>query len=233
MKRRPRRPRRSRRHRQGLRRPPLVLGLTGSIGMGKTTAGRLLRRLGVPVHEADAAVHALLGPGGAAVAAVAAAFPGVRRDGAIDRAKLGARVFGDAAALRRLEAILHPAARAAAQRFLRRQARARQPLAVLDIPLLFETGGERLCDAVAVVTAPPAVQRARVLRRPGMTPARWQAVQARQMPDAEKRRCADFVVQTGLDRRHTLRQLAAVVRLLRGRRQPSRPPMKPRRKHHA
>lgn len=227
---------RRRPHRPGRQppgRPPLVLGLTGSIGMGKSTAGRLLRRLGVPVHDADAAVHDLLGPGGAAVAAVSAVFPGVRRGGAIDRAKLGARVFGDAAALQRLEAILHPAARAAARRFLRRQARARQPLAVLDIPLLFETGGERLCDAVAVVTAPPSVQRARVLARPGMTPDRWRAVQARQMPDAEKRRRADFVVQTGLDRRHTLRQLAAIVRLLRGRRQPSRPPTVPRRMHHA
>jgi len=197
------------------RAPPLVLGLTGSIGMGKSTAGRLLRRLGLPVHDADEAVHALLGPGGAAVAAVEAAFPGVAINGAIDRRKLGARVFGDAAALRRLEGILHPAARATATQFLRQQAQCRQPLAVLDIPLLFETGGERLCHAVVVVTAPAFVQRARVLARPDMSVARLQAIQARQMPDREKRRLADFIVRTGLDKRHTLRQLAAIVRLLR------------------
>ncbi len=191
--------------------------------MGKTTAGHLLRRLGLPVHDADAAVHALLGPGGAAVAAVASAFPGVANDGAIDRKKLGARVFGDAAALRRLEGILHPAARAAARRFVQQAARRRRPLVVLDIPLLFETGSERLCHAVAVVSAPAAVQRARVLARPNMTKARLRAIQARQMPDREKRRRADFVVRTGLDKRHTLRQLAAIVRLLR----------QTRRRHHA
>lgn len=203
------------RRRRRLRAPPLVLGLTGSIGMGKSTAGHLLRRLGVPVHDADETVHALLGPGGAAVEAVAAAFPGVAAAGAIDRQKLGARVFGDAAALRRLEVILHPAARAAAGWFLRQQARRRQPLAVLDIPLLFETRGERLCHAVVVVTAPDFVQRGRVLARPGMGVARLRAIEARQMPDRDKRRRADYVVHTGLDKRHTLRQLAAIVRLLR------------------
>jgi len=197
------------------RAPPLVLGLTGSIGMGKSTAGRLLRQLGLPVHDADEVVHALLGPGGAAVAAVAAAFPGVAAKGAIDRKKLGARVFGDAAALRRLEGVLHPAARASATRFLQQQARRRQPLAVLDIPLLFETGAERLCHAVVVVTAPDFVQGPRVLARPDMNVARLRAIQARQLPDREKRRRADFVVQTGLDKRHTLRQLATIVRLLR------------------
>ncbi|HEY5598027.1 MAG TPA: dephospho-CoA kinase [Kiloniellales bacterium] len=219
----------TRRRRRLPRRPPLVLGLTGSIGMGKSSAGRMLRRLGLPVHDADEAVHELLGPGGGAVAAVEAAFPGVNTGAGIDRDKLGARVFADAAALRRLEAILHPAARAATRRFLRRQAHRRQPLAVLDIPLLFETGGERLCDAVVVVTAPPFVQQARVLARPDMTPARWRAVQARQMPDRDKRRRADFVVHTGLSRRHTLRQLAAIVRLLRRRRQPARPRTRNRR----
>lgn len=198
--------------------PPLVLGLTGSIGMGKSTAGRLLRRLGVPVHDADETVHALLAPGGAAVAAVAAAFPGVAANTAaeiaIDRKKLGARVFDDAAALHRLEAILHPAARAAARRFLRQQARRRRPLVVLDIPLLFETGGESRCHAVVVVTAPSFVQRSRVMARPGMSAARLAVIQARQMPDRDKRRRADYVVHTGLDKRHTLRQLAAIVRLM-------------------
>ena len=192
-----------------------VIGLTGSIGMGKSTAAAMLRRLGLPVHDADAAVHRLMERGGAAVAAVEAAFPGVVADGAVDRKRLGARVLDDDAAMRRLEAILHPMVRAEAQRFLAMQARLRRPLAVLDIPLLYETGGERLCDAVIVVTAPPAVQRARVLRRPGMTEAKMQAIVARQLPDAEKRRRADFVVQTGLGKRHSLRQLAGIVRLMR------------------
>jgi len=193
----------------------LVIGLTGSIGMGKSTAVAMLRRLGLPVHDADAAVHALMAKGGAAVAAVEAAFPGVVVDGAVDRRRLGDRVLGDPAALRRLEAILHPLARASARRFLAKQARLRRPLAVLDIPLLFETGGEALCDVVIVVSAPAATQRLRVLGRPGMTEARLQAVLDRQMPDAEKRRRADFVVQTGLDKAHSLNQLRRIVTLLR------------------
>ncbi|MGD1880411.1 MAG: dephospho-CoA kinase [Kiloniellaceae bacterium] len=193
----------------------LVIGLTGSIGMGKSTAAAMLRRLGLPVHDADAAVHRLMERGGAAVAAVAAAFPGVERDGRIDRGLLGAKVLGDDGAMKRLEAILHPLVRAEARRFLAKQARARRPLAVLDIPLLFETGGERLCDAVIVVSAPPFIQRARVLRRPGMTAAKFQAILARQLPDAEKRRRADFVVQTGLNKVHALHQLAAIVKLLK------------------
>jgi dephospho-CoA kinase len=139
----------------------------------------------------------------------------VTRDGAVDRGLLGARVLGDAAALRRLEAILHPLARAEARSFLAQQARLRRPLAVLDIPLLYETGGERLCDVVIVVSAPAFIQRARVLRRPGMTEAKLQALLARQLTDAEKRRRADFVVQTGLNKGHALRQLAAIVKLLR------------------
>ncbi|MGF1631899.1 MAG: dephospho-CoA kinase [Kiloniellaceae bacterium] len=192
-----------------------VIGLTGSIGMGKSTAAAMLRRLGLPVHDADAAVHRLMARGGAAVAAVEAAFPGVVQAGAIDRSLLGARVLGDAAALQRLEAILHPLVRAEARAFLAQQARLRRPLAVLDIPLLYETGGERLCDVVIVVTAPGFIQRARVLRRPGMTEAKLQALLARQLSDAEKRRRADFVVQTGLNKAHALRQLAAIVKLLR------------------
>jgi len=193
----------------------LVIGLTGSIGMGKSTAAATLHRLGLPVHDADAAVHRLMERGGAAVAAVSAAFPGVERDGAIDRGLLGARVLGDDAAMKRLEAILHPLVRTEARRFLAQQARLRRPLAVLDIPLLFETGGDRLCDAVIVVSAPPFIQRARVMRRPGMTEAKFQAILARQMPDEEKRRRADFVVQTGLNKAHSLRQLVAIVRLLK------------------
>ena len=192
-----------------------VLGLTGSIGMGKTTAALLLRRLGVPVHDADEAVHRLLGKGGAAVAAVAAEFPGVVRDGAVDRKALGARVFRNDEAMRRLERILHPLVRQDSARFLK-WARARgAPVAVLDVPLLFEVGRDRDCDATLVVSAPPFVQRARVLARPGMTERRLGEVLARQMPDAEKRRRADHVVPTGLGRRLTLRRLRRVLKDLR------------------
>ena len=214
-----------------------VLGLTGSIGMGKSAAATMLRRMGLPLHDADKAVHRLLAKGGAAVAAIEAAFPDVVIDGAADRQRLGAQVFEDRAALERLEAILHPAVRRAARAFLRQQARRGQDLVVLDIPLLFETGGEALCDAVIVVSAPRFVQQARVLSRPGMTPARLRAIQAKQMPDRDKRRRADFVVNTGLSKAETLRQLRAIVTLLRqrperyrraGARPPKRPPAHPR-----
>ncbi len=193
----------------------IVIGLTGSIGMGKSTAARVLRRLGVPVHDADAAVHRLLGPGGAAVAAVDSAFPGVARDGAVDRSELGRRVFADTRALEKLESILHPMVRADSLRFLRGCRRRRSPLAVLDVPLLFETGRERDCDVTLLVTAPPAIQAARVLRRAGMTPGRLAGIRARQMPDREKRRRADFIVETGLGRRESLREIARIVKLLK------------------
>jgi dephospho-CoA kinase len=193
----------------------IVLGLTGSIGMGKSTAAAALRRLGVPVHDADAEVHRLLRRDKPTISAVEAAFPGVSRDGAIDRGELGRRVFGDAAALSRLEAILHPRVRQAEKQFLRRASAARAPIAVLDIPLLFETGGERRCDATIVLSAPMFIQAGRVLRRPRMTRSRLAAILSRQMPDAEKRRRADFVVSTGLDRRSSLHALAEVVRVLR------------------
>jgi dephospho-CoA kinase len=189
-----------------------VLGLTGSIGMGKSTAAVLLRRLGVPVHDADAAVHRLLAKGGAAVPAIEAAFPGVARDGAVDRRMLGARVFADPQGMARLERILHPLVRQDSARFLRNARRRGARIAVLDVPLLFETGRERDCDATLVVSAPAVVQRARVLARPGMTAERFDEVLARQMPDPEKRRRADFVVPTGLGRRTTLRRLAGVLK---------------------
>jgi dephospho-CoA kinase len=196
----------------------IVVGLTGSIGMGKTTAAAMLRRLGVPLFEADACVHRLLGPGGAAVAAVEAAFPGVAgEDGGIDRRRLGARVFGQPEALRRLEGLIHPRVREAESRFLRAARTRREVIAVLDIPLLFETGGERRCDYVIVVSAPAFLQRQRVLRRPGVTDSRLKAILAAQMPDREKRRRADFIVPTGLGKGATLRRLAAIVRLLKAR----------------
>lgn len=204
----------------------VILGLTGSIGMGKTTAAALLRRLGVPVHDADAAVHRLLEAGGGAVASVAAAFPGTVRRGAVDRAALGALVFADPVALARLEALLHPLVTAGALRFLKRCAARRCPVAVLDIPLLYETGAERRCDRVMVVSAPLLIQRQRVLRRPGMTPAKFAAILARQLPDAEKRRRADLVIPSGAGRGRTLRALARAVRLAKaapGRRWPPHP----------
>ena len=148
----------------------IVIGLTGSIGMGKSTTATLFRRLGVPVHDSDAAVHAMMRPGGEAVSAIDAAFPGVVSDGAVDRTRLGARVFGDPPALRRLEAIVHPLVARRSRTFLRSSRRARRPIVVLDVPLLLEGRSHRMCDLVAVVSAPAFVQRQRVLARPGMTP---------------------------------------------------------------
>ena len=194
----------------------IILGLTGSIGMGKSTAANMLRRLGVPLFDADAVVHRLLAPGGAAVRPVEKAFPGVRNElGGIDRQRLGQRVFGQPEALRRLEAILHPMVRAAEKGFVARARGRREPLVVLDIPLLFETGGAGRCDFVLVVSAPPRLQRARVMRRPGMSASRFAGILRAQLPDPEKRRRADFVVVTALSRRATLRQLAAIVEQLR------------------
>jgi dephospho-CoA kinase len=188
-----------------------VLGLTGSIGMGKSAAARMFRRLGVPVYDADAAVHRLMARGGAAVARVEAAFPGVARDGAVDRRALGARVFGKPDELRRLERILHPMVALAQRKFLARVARQRRPLVVLDVPLLFETAGEARTDAIAVVSAPYRLQRARVLARPGMKEEKFAAVLRQQTPDALKRQRADFVIPTGLGFRNSLRKIAEIV----------------------
>ena len=202
-----------------------ILGLTGSIGMGKSTAAGMLRRLGVPVHDADRVVHRLLGRGGAAVGAVAKAFgAGMIRGGAVDRPKLGAKVFGDGAALKRLEAILHPLVRRAERRFLALAAARRARLVALDIPLLFETGGEARVDATLVVTAPAFLQRLRVLARPGMSAGKLAAILARQTPDAEKRRRADFVIPTGLGKRPALRRLTRIVKIAGERRGHHWPP---------
>lgn len=196
----------------------IVLGLTGSIGMGKSTVAAILRRLRVPVHDADAAVHRLLARGGAAVAKVAAAFPDALGAGAIDRTALGRIVFDNPAALARLERILHPLVRNEEARFLAAQRRAGETIVALDIPLLFETGGEKRCDAVIVVTAPRRVQRGRVLGRRGMTAAKLAGIEARQLSDAEKRRRADYLVPTGLGKRESFRRVARIVRELRGQR---------------
>lgn len=192
----------------------IVLGLTGSIAMGKSEAARMLARFRAPVLDSDRVVHDLLGPGGAAVEPVAAAFAGVRAGEGIDRKALGSKVFADPEALRRLEAILHPMVFAARQAFLDRARRTGARVAVLDIPLLFETGGEALVDRVAVVSAPAAVQRARALARPGMTAERLGAILARQLPDAEKCRRADHVLPSGAGKRSMLRAIKAMLREL-------------------
>jgi len=202
----------------------VILGLTGSIGMGKSTAAEMFRTLRVPVYDSDAQVHRLLSPGGDAVGRVEAAFPGVLSNGGIDRAILRKRVFGDAVALARLEKIIHPMVSDVRNRFLGRCASRRVALAVLDIPLLFETGNDRNCDATMVVTAPKFLQRARVLARPGMTPETLAKILAHQMPDTEKRRRADFVVPSNLGRGITLRRVKEIVRLLAKRKGGKWPP---------
>lgn len=190
------------------------LGLTGSIGMGKSTTADFFRAAGVPVHDADATVHGLYR--GPAVAPIEAAFPGTTRDGAVDRPTLAARVLGDEAAVKRLEAIVHPLVRDAEIAFLAAAGAAGRPIVVLDIPLLFETGAEARVDAVVTVTAPADVQRARVLARPGMSAEKFEQIRARQLPDAEKRRRSHFLVDTSRGLEAARRQVADVIRALRG-----------------
>jgi dephospho-CoA kinase len=177
----------------------IVLGLTGSIGMGKSTTAKLFAEAGVPVYDADATVHMLYE--GEAGPAIEAAFPGTTVDGKVDRNKLSARVVHDQAAIKRLEQIVHPMLGASRQKFLDDAERSGAPVAVVDVPLLFETGGEKRVDAVVVVTTTPELQRQRILARDNMTSEKLDAILARQLPDAEKRRRADFVVDTsgGLD----------------------------------
>lgn len=192
-----------------------IIGLTGSIGMGKSTAAAALRRLGIPVHDADAEVHRLLRRDRELIAAIEAAFPGVAGTDGIDRSALGAKVFNDPAALRRLEALIHPRVRRSEIAFLRRMRAARRAIAVLDIPLLFETGGDARCDAAMVVAAPRFLQEQRVLARRGMTRERLTAIRRRQLSDEEKLRRADVVIPTGLDRRTALRILKQALAVLR------------------
>ena len=195
-------------------RKPTILGLTGSIGMGKSAVAAMFADLGVPVFDADAAVHRLQGPSGALLPAIEAAFPGSTDAQGVKRADLGARVFGKPEELRKLEAIVHPAVHAMRQAFLVEHGRA--PLVVFDIPLLYERGGadrpgvDRL-DAVAVVSAPAEMQRQRVLARPGMTPERFAQILALQVPDAEKRARADFVIDTSVTLDQTRAQVGALV----------------------
>jgi len=194
-----------------------VLGITGSIGMGKSTAAEMLREMGIPVHDSDACVHALLNAGGKAVALVGNAFSGVlKADASIDRQALGRIVFSDPQKKKQLEEILHPIVKAESDAFVAQMKKNGHDIIALDIPLLFETGGENRVDAVICVTAPPEIQRARALARPGMTPEKFDRIVAGQLPDAEKRKRAGYVVETdkGLDDMHT--QLEKIIGQIRG-----------------
>jgi dephospho-CoA kinase len=191
---------------------PFVLGLTGSVGMGKSTVARMFEDLGVPVFDADAQVHRLQGPGGALIEPIKAAFPGSTGPHGVDRKALGEAVFANPEALARLEAIVHPAVRAARGEFLAEHADAK--LVVFDIPLLFEKGGVDEVDVVLVVSAPPDVQRRRVLARPGMTAERFADILARQLPDADKRARADHVIATGGSLAGTRAEVARLVEKL-------------------
>lgn len=208
----------------------IVLGLTGSIGMGKTTAANQLRLLKIPVHDADEVVHRLMEKGGRAVPLINAAFPHVVFGGEVERPRLGARVFGDENELKRLESILHPLVWDEERRFLQRARRRRRRLVVLDVPLLLETLGKRRVDAIAVVSCPAFLQAQRVLARPGMTRGKLDAIRRRQMPDCKKRRCADFVIPTGAGRRLSLRHLEAMIRTLQDRPSKSGGKGRPRRR---
>lgn len=191
----------------------IVLGLTGSIGMGKSTTATMFREAGVPVHDADETVHRLYS--GAAAPLIEARFPGVVTDGTVDREKLAKIVLGNTEAIRALEKIVHPLVRQASQEFLESNREAGTPIVVLDIPLLFETAGEGRVDKIVVVSAPADVQRERVLARPGMTVEKFEAILARQVPDAEKRKRADFVIDTGQGLDVARAQVTALVEELR------------------
>jgi dephospho-CoA kinase len=196
---------------------PFMVGLTGSIAMGKTETGKLFAKLGIPVYDADAMVHALYDKGGAAVAPLAKAFPAAVHDGRVDRAKLAQLVGRDEAAFNTLEAIVHPLVREREQEFLSAAAERGDDVVILDIPLLFETGGEGRMDAVIVVSAPASVQRQRVLARPGMTLEKLEAINARQVSDVDKRAKADFVIETGEGLEHAFAQVKRVAAKLRRR----------------
>jgi dephospho-CoA kinase len=201
--------------------PSFTIGLTGSIAMGKSTAAAFLRHARIPVFNADAAVHGLLGPTGRATSAVAKRFPGVKTAKGIDRQALAALVFGDDRALADLEAIVHPLVHGERERFFRNAALSRRGLIALEIPLLFESKRPGVFDAIMVVSAPSFLQRQRALSRPGMTAARFAKILARQMPDRQKRARADAIIPSGLGKRETLRRLRRSLKVLRKPSQPS------------
>ncbi len=194
----------------------IVIGLTGSIGMGKSRAASMLKLMGIPVHDSDKAVHAALQPKGSAFEDVVAAFPSVldKKANRIDRKKLGDIVFNNPAALKTLEGILHPAAKKSQADFIQSMIRKGKRAVVLEIPLLFETGAEKRTDVVLCVSAPPAIQRRRVMARKGMTEEKFKSILAKQMPDEQKRALSDYVVQTGMGPAHTFRSLRKIVREL-------------------
>ena len=194
----------------------IVLGLTGSIGMGKSRAAKMLRMMRVPVHDSDKAVHDALLPSGSAFEAVARLFPSVVSGGRIDRKKLGGIVFADKKALKKLESVLHPAAQASQKKFIRSMQTKGRRIVCLEIPLLFETGAEERVDYVITVSSPSIIQRRRVMARKGMTEAKFKSIIESQWPDAEKRALSDFVIDTGLGYARTYRQLKAVVDAVKG-----------------
>lgn len=195
----------------------LIIGLTGSIGMGKSATASMFGDLGVPVYDADAAVHALYAAGGAAVEPIGEVFPKAIVDGAVDRQVLGQLVLGEPDAMKKLEGIIHPLVGQAQLSWLDAQAAANAPMVLLDIPLLLETGGNRRVDVVVVCSAPVDVQRRRVLERPGMTEDKLDSILAKQMPDHEKRAHADFIVETDQGFDHARAQVRAIVEVLKGR----------------
>jgi dephospho-CoA kinase len=196
---------------------PLLIGLTGSVGMGKTETAKMFSGLGLPVYDADAAVRELYAEGGAAVGAIGMAFPDAVKNDAVDKQALSQIIASEKTAFQRLEEIVHPLVREMRRAFLAKVAAEGAPMAVLDIPLLFETGSEKDVDVVVVVSAPEAVQRARVFERPGMTEEKFAAISSRQIPDSEKRAKADFVIDTGKGLAHAAAQVEAIVNVLQKR----------------
>ncbi len=193
---------------------PMIIGLTGSIGMGKSETAKMFARLGVPVFDADATVRQLQAPGGRALGPVEAAFPGVVKDGALDRDALGKIVFGNPDAKKKLEAIMHPMVAEERIEFFNRAEDEGAKLVVLDVPLLYETGGDKACHKVVVVSAPPEIQRERVLARPGMTTEKFEQILKAQVPDDDKRARADYVVDTNFGLDHAFRQVETIVKEL-------------------
>jgi len=203
---------------------PVMIGLTGSIGMGKSETAKMFAKLGIPVYDADAAVHRLYEPGGAAVAEIAKIFPDCVTEGRVDRAVLSRYVTADPAAFRTLEQIVHPLVAIEQRAFLKRAEADGADMVVLDIPLLFEGGGHARVDVVVVVSAPPEVQRARVLAREGMTELKLDNILSRQVPDAEKRAKAQYVIETGKGLEHAFAQVKSIVTELRDKRRKGTPP---------
>lgn len=193
---------------------PLIIGLTGGIGMGKSTVAKIFRAMSIPVHDADAAVHTLLAKGGKAVPKIQKHFPDCVVAGAVDRALLGRAVFGKPASLKKLESILHPLVRADEKEFVKAASLLNMPLVVLEIPLLFETGAEKRCDLVVTVSAPLTVQKARVMKRKGMTAEKFLAIRMAQMPDKDRRARADFVIPTKMGLADTRRRIKFLLQEL-------------------